>query len=56
MSTLQVGDRLTGLAQAFTEFGRIDKTVHTLTYIDDETKRRATLVQLNRREGRHSLA
>jgi len=37
-------------------FGRIDKTIHTLTYLDDETKRRATLIQLNRGEGRHSLA
>ena len=56
MRTLQVGDRPTGLAQAFAEFGRIDKTIHTLTYIDDETKRRATLTQLNRGEARHSLA
>lgn len=56
MRALQVGDRPTGLAQAFAEFGRIDKTVHTLTYIDDETKRRSTLIQLNRGEGRHSLA
>lgn len=27
-----------------------------MTYIDDESKRRATLTQLNRDEGRHSLA
>jgi TnpA family transposase len=33
-----------------------DKTLHTLTYLDDETRRRATLTQLNRGEGRHSLA
>src|ERR1700687_4236796 len=51
MRTLQVGDRPTRLAQAFAEFGRIDKTIHTLTYLDDETKRRATLIQLNRGEG-----
>jgi TnpA family transposase len=38
------------------EFGRIDKTIRTLTYLDDETKRRSTLIQLNRGEGRHSLA
>ena len=56
MRTLQVGDRATRLAQAVAEFGRIDKTIHTLTYIDDEAKRRATLIQLNRGEGRHSLA
>jgi TnpA family transposase len=56
MRTLQVGDRSTRLAQAIAEFGRIDKTLHTLTYIDDEAKRRATLTQLNRGEGRHSVA
>ena len=54
--TLQVGDRPTRLAQAIAEFGRIDKTLHTLTYIDDEAKRRGTLSQLNRGEGRHSVA
>ena len=56
MRTLQVSDQPTRLAQAFAEFGRIDKTIHTLTYLDDETKRRATLLQLNRGENRHSLA
>ena len=34
----------------------IEKTLHTLNYIDDEEKRRLTLIQLNRGEGRHSLA
>ena len=43
MRTLQTGDRPTRLAQALAEFGRIEKTLHTLTYIDDESKRRATL-------------
>lgn len=56
MRTLQVGDRPTRLALAIAEFGRIDKTLHTLTYIDDEAKRRGTLTQLNRGEGRHSVA
>jgi TnpA family transposase len=56
MRTLQVEDRPTRLAQALAEFGRIDKTLHTLTYLDDENRRRATLTQLNRGEGRHSLA
>lgn len=55
MRTLQVGDRPTRLAQAIAEFGRISKTQHTLTYIDDEAKRRSTLIQLNRGEGRHSV-
>jgi TnpA family transposase len=56
MRTLQVGDRQTALANAIAEFGRIDKTLHMLTTIDDENKRRGTLIQLNRHEGRHSLA
>jgi len=55
MRTLPAGDRPTRLAQAIAEYGRIDKTLHTLTYIDDEAKRRATLTQLNRGEGRHSV-
>ena len=38
------------------ELGRIDKTIHSLTYIDDEPKRRRTLTQLNRGEDRHKLA
>lgn len=56
MRTLQVGDRPTRLAQALAEFGRIEKTLHVLAYIDDETRRRSTLAQLNRGEGRHNLA
>lgn len=56
MRTLQVGDKLTRLAKGLAEIGRIDKTIHNLTYIDDETKRRNTLIQLNRGEGRHALA
>src|ERR1700682_2096905 len=56
MRTLQVGERATRLAQGIAEFGRIDKTIHTLNFIDDEAKRRSTLVQLNRGEGRHGLS
>jgi TnpA family transposase len=56
MRTLQVGDRQTALANAIAEFGRIDKTRHMLTLIDDESSRRSILVQLNRHEGRHRLA
>ena len=56
MRTLQIGDRPTKLAQAVAELGRIDKTMHCLTYIDDEAKRRRTLTQLNRGEDRHKLA
>lgn len=56
MRTLQVDDRPTRLAQAIAEIGRIDKTIHTLNFIDDEARRRGTLLQLNLGEGRHSLA
>lgn len=56
MRTLQVGERSTRLAQALAEFGRIEKTLHVLTMIDDESQRRSTLTQLNRGEARHSLA
>jgi hypothetical protein len=46
----QIGDRFSPrLAQALAEFGRIDKTLHSLTYIDDEDRRRATLTQLRTR-------
>ena len=56
MRTLQVGERPTPLAKAIAELGRIAKTIHVLNYIDDESNRRAILTQLNRGEGRHSLA
>lgn len=56
MRTLQIDDRPTPLAQAIAEIGRIDKFIHTLNFIDDETRRRGTLQQLNLGEGRHSLA
>lgn len=56
MRTLQVADHPTQLALALADLGRIDKTLHILNYIDDESRRRATLLQLNRTETRHSLA
>jgi TnpA family transposase len=56
MRALHVGDRPTRLAQALAEFGRIEKTLHVLNYINDEDKRRTILIQLNRGESRHSLA
>lgn len=56
MRTLQVGENPTRLAQAIAEFGRLDKTLHSLRYIDDKDLRRGTLTQLNRGEGRHSVA
>lgn len=56
MRSLQTGVRPTRLALALAEFGRIDKTLHALNYLDDEGMRRATLTQLNRGESRHSMA
>ena len=56
MRTLQVGERPTKLAQAVAALGRIDKTLHILTYIDEEAVRRRVLLQLNRHEERHKLA
>ncbi len=56
MKMLQTSSKPTSLARAIAEIGRIDKTIHLLTYIDDEEKRRMILKQLNRVEGRHNLA
>lgn len=56
MRMLQVGDSPSKLSLALREFGKIIKTIHILEFIDDEEKRRRTLTQLNRGEGRHSLA
>ena len=44
------------MAQALGELGRIPKTLHLLTFIDDPSYRRGILTQLNRGEGRHRLA
>jgi len=55
MRTLQVGDRPSRIAKAIAEIGRVDKTIHMLNYLNDESYRRSTLVQLNLGEGRHSL-
>ena len=54
--TLQTKDRPTKLALALAELGRIIKTLHLLSYIDDEGYRRRILIQLNRGEARHMLA
>lgn len=56
LRTLQGGEQATRLAQGIAEFGRIDKTIHALTFVDDEDKRRGTLVQLKRGEGRYWLS
>jgi TnpA family transposase len=48
--------RPSSLTQAIIEAGRINKTLYLLHYIDDEDYRRRILTQLNRGEGRHSVA
>lgn len=54
--SLLKSDRPSSLAQAIIEVGRINKTIYLLNYIDDEDSRRRILNQLNRGEGRHSVA
>jgi TnpA family transposase len=54
--SLLKSDRPSGLAQAIIDAGRINKTLYLLNYIDDEDYRRRILTQLNRGEGRHSVA
>lgn len=54
--TLLKSERPSSLAQAIIEVGRINKTLYLLNYIDDEDYRRRILTQLNRGEGRHSVA
>jgi TnpA family transposase len=49
-------NRPSTLARAIGELGRVAKTLYLLSYLDDETYRRRILTQLNRGEGRHSVA
>ena len=44
------------MAKAIIEAGHINKTIYLLNYIDDKDYRRRILTQLNRGEGRHSVA
>jgi TnpA family transposase len=44
------------LGQAFAHYGRIPKTLHLLSMIDDEGYRRTMSAQINVQEERHSLA
>lgn len=56
MRVLQKGGKPSGLGKAVGELGRVAKTLYLLNYVDDEAYRRRILTQLNRGEGRHSLA
>lgn len=53
---LQRGGRPTTLARAIAEVGRVAKSLHVLSYIDDQHYRRRIQTQLNRGEGRHGVA
>ena len=54
--SLLKSDRPSSLTKAIGDLGRIPKTIHLLTYLDDDSYRRRILVQLNRGEGRHAVA
>lgn len=54
--SLLKSERPSSLTQAIIEAGRINKTIYLLNYINDEDYRRRILTQLNRGEGRHSVA
>ena len=56
LKALQSGGRLSTLAKAIAELGRVAKTLYLLSYIDDPAYRRRILIQLNKGESRHSLA
>lgn len=56
MRVLQRGGKPSTLGKAIGDLGRVAKTLYLLHYVDDESYRRRILTQLNRGEGRHSLA
>jgi TnpA family transposase len=56
IAKLQAMPRHNSLQQAIQELGRIAKTRHILSYVDDQTLRRRILVGLNKQERLHSLA
>src|SRR5215813_10337581 len=56
MRSILRSKRPSTLARAIGALGRIPRTLYMLSYIDDEHYRRRILTQLNRGEGRHSVA
>ena len=56
MRSILRSKRPSTLARAIGALGRIPRTLYMLAYIDDENYRRRILTQLNRGEGRHSVA
>jgi TnpA family transposase len=53
---LQRGGRPTMLGEAIAMYGRIFKTLHVLTFVDDPAYRREMKAMRNLNEGRHDLA
>ncbi|MEV4122565.1 Tn3 family transposase [Micromonospora sp. NPDC049645] len=53
---LQRDGRATQLGEAFAAYGRIFRTLHVLTFVDDPAYRRETKAMRNLNEGRHDLA
>ncbi len=51
-----VTTRRSGLAQALRQMGRIERTLFTLDWINDEQLRKTTTAELNKGESRNSLA
>ncbi len=56
LHSLQGGGRVSTLGRALTELGRGPKTLHLLSYFDDEDHRRYIGRLLTRHESRHKLA
>jgi TnpA family transposase len=52
---LQHDGRLTQLGEAIASYGRIFKTLHVLTFVDDPAYRRQLKTMRNLQEGRHGL-
>ncbi|WP_231957044.1 MULTISPECIES: transposase [unclassified Actinoplanes] len=56
LRVLSAGGNLTQLGEALAAYGRIFKTLHVLTFVDDEPYRRQIKGMRNLNEGRHDLA
>ena len=56
LKVLAPGGTSTQLGDALAHYGRIFKTLHVLSYVDDEPYRREIKAMRNLHEGRHDLA
>lgn len=55
LKRLSATTRQSGLAQALRHMGRIERTLFTLDWINDEQLRKTTTAELNKGESRNSL-